>query len=50
MVDRPELADRGLCDLLSRRCLADVPVDECTRFEDGVKPALEMLREVATTL
>jgi hypothetical protein len=28
MVDRAELADRGLCDLLSRRGLTDVPVDE----------------------
>jgi ABC transporter substrate binding protein len=28
MVDRAELTDRGLCDLLSRRGLTDVPVDE----------------------
>jgi len=29
MVDRAELADRGLCDLLCRRCLTDVAVHEC---------------------
>ena len=28
MVDRAELGDRGLCDLLGRRCLADVSVDQ----------------------
>ena len=29
MVDRAELSDRGLCDLLSGRCLTNVSVDEC---------------------
>ena len=29
VVDRAELSDRGLCDLLSRRCLTNVSVDEC---------------------
>jgi hypothetical protein len=28
VVDRAELSDRGLCDLVSRRGLTDVPVDE----------------------
>ena len=29
MVDRSELSDRGLCNLLSGRCLTDVSVDDC---------------------
>src|SRR6266567_286288 len=29
MVDRAELSDRGLCDLLCGRCLTDISVDEC---------------------
>jgi hypothetical protein len=49
VVDRFEGADRGLCDLLSRRSLTDASVDE-SRFGDGAKLALETLREVATTL
>jgi hypothetical protein len=28
VVDRAELGDRGLCDRLGGRCLADVSVDE----------------------
>src|SRR5262245_26067057 len=28
MIDRAELTDRGLCDLLSRRGLTDVSIDE----------------------
>ena len=28
MVDRAELADRSLCDLVGSGCLTDVPVDE----------------------
>jgi hypothetical protein len=49
MVDRAEFTDRGLCDLLSRRGLTMFP-STSARCGDGVKPALETLREVATTL
>jgi hypothetical protein len=28
MIDRAELADRGLCDIVGSGCLTDVPVDE----------------------
>ena len=50
MVDRAEPGDRRLSDFLSRRCLTDVSVDRDARLDEGAKPALEMLREVATTL
>jgi hypothetical protein len=49
MIDRAELTDRGLRDLLGCRCLADVSVDE-RECGDGAKPALETLRDVARTL
>jgi hypothetical protein len=49
MVDRAELSDRGLCDLLRGRCLTNVSV-KSARFGEDAKSALETLREVAATL
>jgi hypothetical protein len=49
MIDRAELADRSLCDIVGSGCLTNVP-STSARCGDGAKLALEIAREVATTL